>query len=199
MYINTQDPPVPDSRIIITRPAKPNCPSTMTTNGSSTSRAKNWVPILEQSLHTPRKLRLVTVGAGINGLILAHKIQHNWPGASEWIDHQIYEKKKCVCLPPCPKPEKGADSKKHEVGGTWLENTYPGIACDIPAVSPIQRPREREPVVNGKRGNSISTALISSRIQTGAASMRAVPRSRNTSSVWPISTICARTSSFIRE
>jgi cation diffusion facilitator CzcD-associated flavoprotein CzcO len=23
--------------------------------------------------------------------------------------------------------------KNHDVGGTWLENRYPGVACDIPA------------------------------------------------------------------
>ena len=63
-----------------------------------------------QAAFAPRPMRLVCIGAGIAGIAAAYKYQrqlHN-------VDFQIYE-------------------KNHDVGGTWLENRYPGCACDIPA------------------------------------------------------------------
>ncbi|KAK2765874.1 hypothetical protein FQN53_006772 [Emmonsiellopsis sp. PD_33] len=60
----------------------------------------------------PRKLRVVCIGAGFAGLFLAHKLKHERP--LDFVDFTIYE-------------------KNSEVGGTWLENVYPGVACDIPA------------------------------------------------------------------
>ncbi|TVY47159.1 putative sterigmatocystin biosynthesis monooxygenase, partial [Lachnellula occidentalis] len=74
---------------------------------------ENWVPILEQPILTPRKLRVVCVGAGYSGLTLAHKIQHEFK-LEDRIDLGIYE-------------------KNPDVGGTWFENKYPGAACDIPS------------------------------------------------------------------
>ena len=53
-----------------------------------------------------RKFRVVIVGAGISGLYMAEKLKHTG------IDFTIYEK---------------AD----EVGGTWRENTYPGLFVDV--------------------------------------------------------------------
>ncbi|KAJ5742512.1 uncharacterized protein N7511_011531 [Penicillium nucicola] len=73
----------------------------------------NWVSILEQPLFKARKLRLVCIGAGFSGLILAHKIKHEWK-MDDVIDLQIYE-------------------KNPDLGGTWYENRYPGAACDVPA------------------------------------------------------------------
>ncbi|KAJ5370220.1 uncharacterized protein N7496_006312 [Penicillium cataractarum] len=78
-----------------------------------TDTPANWVSILEQPLFTPRKLRLVCIGAGFSGLILAHKIKHELK-MDDMIDLQIYE-------------------KNPEIGGTWFENRYPGAACDVPA------------------------------------------------------------------
>ncbi len=64
---------------------------------------------------TPRKrIKVVTVGAGFSGLIFAHKLQHQYPEVGAMIDHSIFE-------------------ARHDVGGTWLVNTYPGIQCDVPA------------------------------------------------------------------
>ena len=80
-----------------------------TINGT---HAHNWVPVLEQPVFSPQKLRVVCIGAGIAGLIMAHKRKQG--NASEFIDLTIYE-------------------KNAGVGGTWCENRYPGLACDVPA------------------------------------------------------------------
>ena len=58
--------------------------------------------------YTPRKLRVVCIGSGFSGLTLAYKIQHSDQDLS-FVDFTIYE-------------------KNTEVGGTWLENKYPGVA-----------------------------------------------------------------------
>ncbi|KAI1862728.1 uncharacterized protein JN550_010065 [Neoarthrinium moseri] len=68
--------------------------------------------IAEQPLFTRRRLRVVCVGAGAAGLQLAYKAER----ALENIELQIYD-------------------KNSDVGGTWLENRYPGCTCDIPSHS----------------------------------------------------------------
>ncbi|KAI9657476.1 MAG: hypothetical protein M1821_003158 [Bathelium mastoideum] len=57
-----------------------------------------------------RKLRVLTIGAGVSGILMAYKIQKEVQN----VEHVIYE-------------------KNTEIGGTWLENRYPGCACDIPS------------------------------------------------------------------
>ncbi|CAI7591430.1 unnamed protein product [Penicillium palitans] len=61
-------------------------------------------------------LRVVCIGAGISGIILAHKLKHENP--LDFLDFTIYE-------------------KNCEVGGSWFENIYPGVGCDVPAHSYI--------------------------------------------------------------
>jgi cation diffusion facilitator CzcD-associated flavoprotein CzcO len=56
-----------------------------------------------------RSLRFVVIGAGMSGILSAIKLTE-----AGFTDFTIYEK---------------AD----RVGGTWRENTYPGIACDVPS------------------------------------------------------------------
>ncbi|KAF2136375.1 uncharacterized protein K452DRAFT_259191, partial [Aplosporella prunicola CBS 121167] len=73
----------------------------------------NWVPLLEQPMHTRRPLKVICVGAGYSGLTLAHKIKHEYKLA-DMVDLTIYE-------------------KNTDVGGTWFENRYPGVGCDIPS------------------------------------------------------------------
>ncbi|KAE8393536.1 putative flavin-binding monooxygenase [Aspergillus alliaceus] len=63
---------------------------------------------------TPRKLRVVCIGAGISGLSVAYKLKHEKP--LDYVDLTIYE-------------------KNPEVGGAWFENVYPGVGCDIPVHS----------------------------------------------------------------
>lgn len=64
--------------------------------------------------YTPRKIRIVTIGAGYSGLTLAHKFQHQHVDLQEFVEHTIYE-------------------ARSELGGTWLVNTYPGVVCDVPS------------------------------------------------------------------
>lgn len=57
----------------------------------------------------PRNLRVVVIGAGMAGILCGIKLR-----AAGYTDFVIYE-------------------KAATLGGTWRENTYPGIACDVPA------------------------------------------------------------------
>ncbi len=57
-----------------------------------------------------RSVRVVIVGAGMSGILSAIKLRE-----AGYDDFAIYEK---------------AD----RLGGTWRENTYPGIACDVPSL-----------------------------------------------------------------
>lgn len=56
-----------------------------------------------------KPLRTIIIGAGMAGLLAGIKLKERGED-----DFTIYEKGDCV-------------------GGTWRENTYPGLACDVPA------------------------------------------------------------------
>ncbi|RKK23890.1 putative sterigmatocystin biosynthesis monooxygenase stcW [Fusarium oxysporum] len=66
--------------------------------------------IVEHPINEPRPLRAIVVGAGAAGLNFAYATQKYLQNVSL----VIYEKNAAI-------------------GGTWLENKYPGIRCDIPA------------------------------------------------------------------
>ncbi|KIW12770.1 hypothetical protein PV08_07957 [Exophiala spinifera] len=66
--------------------------------------------VSKSQIHTRRQLRLICIGAGIAGIAAAYKYDRQLSNVS----FVIYE-------------------KNEDVGGTWLENRYPGCACDIPA------------------------------------------------------------------
>jgi len=84
----------------------------------SYSRDGTFVPesngyvIDEHPFGEPRKLRIITLGAGASGLNVARQVEQHLKN----VVLQIYE-------------------KNSDVGGTWLENKYPGCACDIPSHS----------------------------------------------------------------
>ncbi|KAH7120227.1 hypothetical protein B0J13DRAFT_589679 [Dactylonectria estremocensis] len=65
-----------------------------------------FVPIGEPE---NRKLKVVTIGAGLCGIMLAYNIEKYTPN----VEHIIYE-------------------KNPEVGGTWYQNRYPMAGCDSP-------------------------------------------------------------------
>ncbi|KAF2748331.1 FAD/NAD(P)-binding domain-containing protein [Sporormia fimetaria CBS 119925] len=65
---------------------------------------------LKAPIHAQRHVRILCVGAGASGLLMAYKLQRHFSNYS----FQIYE-------------------KNQEVSGTWFENRYPGCACDVPA------------------------------------------------------------------
>ena len=60
-------------------------------------------------MSAPRPLRFAVIGAGMSGILAAIKLEE-----AGYHDVTVYEK---------------ADRP----GGTWRENTYPGIACDVPS------------------------------------------------------------------
>ncbi|KAI1608173.1 hypothetical protein EDD37DRAFT_583319 [Exophiala viscosa] len=61
---------------------------------------------------TPRALRVVCMGMGYSGLMMAMIVRSKMADAN--LEFQIYE-------------------KNSDQGGTWLVNRYPGCQCDIPA------------------------------------------------------------------
>ena len=66
--------------------------------------------VLEQYHSKPTKLRVACIGAGASGLCLAYKMERQLvPGSWELT---LFE-------------------KNPHFGGTWYENTYPGVACDV--------------------------------------------------------------------
>jgi hypothetical protein len=68
--------------------------------------------VSERPAFTKRRVRMIVVGGGAAGLQIAHKAEH----FLEDVELQIYD-------------------KNDDVGGTWLENRYPGCTCDIPSHS----------------------------------------------------------------
>ncbi|KAF1850359.1 FAD/NAD(P)-binding domain-containing protein [Cucurbitaria berberidis CBS 394.84] len=70
------------------------------------------IPNIVYNDPSSRKLKVLTIGAGLSGIQIAYHIQKN----TENVEHVIYE-------------------KNSNIGGTWLENRYPGCACDIPSHS----------------------------------------------------------------
>ncbi|KAG9244397.1 hypothetical protein BJ878DRAFT_534602 [Calycina marina] len=68
--------------------------------------------VLPQYHSKSAKIRVACVGAGASGLCLAYKMGKMLEPGS-W-DLTLYE-------------------KNPHFGGTWYENTYPGVACDIPS------------------------------------------------------------------
>lgn len=79
----------------------------MTSDGTNGhAAAPKW---LAQPAYTPtRKMRVVCIGAGFSGLMVAYKVQHELKLEDE-IELAIYE-------------------RNPDIGGTWYENTYPGAA-----------------------------------------------------------------------
>jgi cation diffusion facilitator CzcD-associated flavoprotein CzcO len=60
-------------------------------------------PWLDKPIHHQRHLKVIGIGAGASGLLFAYKLQRSF----ENFDLTLYE-------------------KNEDVGGTWLENKYPG-------------------------------------------------------------------------
>ncbi|KAL2827505.1 hypothetical protein BJY01DRAFT_241134 [Aspergillus pseudoustus] len=71
--------------------------------------AEPWI-LEERPIDAERPMRVVVIGSGISGIIASIRLRQ-----------RIGKLDLCVY-------EKNAD-----IGGTWLENRYPGCACDIPA------------------------------------------------------------------
>ncbi len=76
------------------------------TNGKDIQAEIAAYIVREEPLYQERPLKVVCIGAGVSGLATAIKIQETLTN----VDFTIYE-------------------KNGDVGGTWLENRYPGCAC----------------------------------------------------------------------
>ncbi|KJA16156.1 hypothetical protein HYPSUDRAFT_322622 [Hypholoma sublateritium FD-334 SS-4] len=78
----------------------------MSQNDDATTFTANYT----SPIHEPKHLKIICAGAGASGLLLAYKLQRSFDN----FELVIYE-------------------KNEDISGTWLENTYPGCACDVPA------------------------------------------------------------------
>ena len=67
-------------------------------------------PLGDKAIYSLRFLRIVVVGAGPSGLLLAYKLQRSF----QHFDLDIYD-------------------SNAEVSGTWYVNRYPGCASDLPS------------------------------------------------------------------
>ncbi|ROT36327.1 FAD/NAD(P)-binding domain-containing protein [Sodiomyces alkalinus F11] len=65
---------------------------------------------LDNPIHNERQIRVICIGAGASGLLVAYKLQKHFTNYSL----TVYEKNEAVA-------------------GTWFENRYPGCACDVPS------------------------------------------------------------------
>ncbi|WP_199931039.1 alpha/beta hydrolase fold domain-containing protein [Streptomyces sp. CB02923] len=78
--------------------------------GESDAAVTEWGEQIRRSVPIPRrKAQVAIVGAGVSGICLAAKL-----AAAGLADYTVYEK---------------AD----DLGGTWRENRYPGLRCDVPS------------------------------------------------------------------
>ena len=73
------------------------------------------IPLYDKPAFTPTRLKVAIIGAGYSGLIMAHKLMYQHKAETEKIlDFVMYE-------------------AKDVPGGTWVDNTYPGVMCDVPS------------------------------------------------------------------
>jgi cation diffusion facilitator CzcD-associated flavoprotein CzcO len=70
--------------------------------------AEGHPKFMDHFIDGSRPLKIINIGAGYTGLMACIRI----PRKFKSIDFVCYE-------------------KNHDVGGTWLANTYPGVACDM--------------------------------------------------------------------
>ncbi|OAA68631.1 Flavin monooxygenase-like protein [Niveomyces insectorum RCEF 264] len=68
--------------------------------------------IIEEPINTRRPIRVACLGAGYSGLMMGIVVSQRMQNAN--VEFVIYE-------------------RNPDIGGTWLENRYPGCKCDIPA------------------------------------------------------------------
>lgn len=86
------------------------------TNHSAKSDTPEYqIPLWDApSYSIPRKLRIITIGAGFSGLTFAYKLRYEHPEMEKIVINTIFE-------------------SRSDIGGTWLVNTYPGVQCDVPS------------------------------------------------------------------
>lgn len=110
-------------------PSVADLPSTTNVNGVTTNDVANnqsslfnelgWqvadengYRIIEEPYGTLAPLRIIVIGGGASGICFSKFYEEKLMSSN--VSLQVYE-------------------KNNDVGGTWLENRYPGCACDIPS------------------------------------------------------------------
>ncbi|KPM38154.1 hypothetical protein AK830_g8413 [Neonectria ditissima] len=79
--------------------------------GDATSPYDNpRLTLVDRFIDEPRSLRVAVIGGGLSGILAGVLLPKKVPG----IKLTIYE-------------------KNADLGGTWFENVYPGVRCDIPS------------------------------------------------------------------
>ena len=58
-------------------------------NGVHESSADDAFKIGSEYAYTPRRMKVITIGAGFSGLLMAHKFQHRFPEMRDIVDHQV--------------------------------------------------------------------------------------------------------------
>ncbi|KAK4900271.1 hypothetical protein LTR27_002495 [Elasticomyces elasticus] len=75
-----------------------------------------WIPMYKKPMRTAtRRLRICVIGASVSAMNLAYKIYHEHKMDQEGLAELCFYE------------------ANDDIGGTWLVNTYPGVACDVPA------------------------------------------------------------------
>lgn len=74
-------------------------------NSAAAPPANEWI-VQERAVDEHRSLRVIVIGSGISGIISSIRLRQRIQN----LDLCIYE-------------------KNTDIGGTWLENRYPGCAC----------------------------------------------------------------------
>ncbi|KAJ3493612.1 hypothetical protein NLG97_g4625 [Lecanicillium saksenae] len=77
---------------------------------ANAQRQASPLEIVDRYIDEPRPLKVAVIGGGLAGILAGILLPAKVPG----IQLTIYE-------------------KNEDLGGTWLENIYPGVRCDIPS------------------------------------------------------------------
>ncbi|KAK6359205.1 hypothetical protein TWF696_000369 [Orbilia brochopaga] len=90
----------------------PSSPEPEASNENTTPIPAATVKLEQRAVDEPRRIKVIVIGAGISGILAGIRLPQRVPN----LELVIYD-------------------KNPEVGGTWWENRYPGVACDIPSHS----------------------------------------------------------------
>lgn len=81
--------------------------SGFSTTSEESPEDRKWT-LEERSVDEARPVRVIVIGSGISGILSSIRLRQRIPN----LDLRVYE-------------------KNSDIGGTWLENRYPGCACGM--------------------------------------------------------------------